>query len=106
MRYYDETGRRVPDPRGESVPLLPMTLMLTLGLVFGVLAMVVYTYVWVPAQTETTAPVTFFSSFGTIGERGNVQIYTWTDPDSGRDYLVPVYGDVVGGMCPREGGDI
>ena len=103
-KYYDNTGRRVPSPRGESVPSAPVVLLLALGFALGLLAAVVYVYVYTPAQTSTTAPVTYAGSVGTMDDGGNVQIYSWTDPKTNREYLVPVYGDAVGGMCERRTG--
>ena len=34
---------------------------------------------------------------GTIGDGGNIHIYTWSDPDSGRTYFVTDRG----GICER-----
>lgn len=95
-RYYDESGNRVPDPRGQRTPLGGYVMALVIGVLVGLLAMVSYAY-WYDNQTHTTAPVTYFSAIGTIGDGGNIHIYTWSDPDSGRTYLVTDRG----GICER-----
>lgn len=95
-RYYDESGNRVPDPRGQSVPLGVYVASVAIGILIGVLVMVSYAY-WHEHQTKTTAPVTYFSAVGTIGDGGNIHIYTWSDPDSGRTYFVTDRG----GICER-----
>ena len=99
--YAHPAERRRTRSDRASAPSTVCVLAFALGMIIGVLAVITYAYVWEPSQTTTTAPVTYLSSVGTIADGGNVQIYVWSDPDSHRDYLVPVYKDSVGGMCER-----
>lgn len=99
-RYYDASGRRVPDPRDGMVPASSCVLALIIGMLVGALILLTCVYVVGPSTTHTTADVTYISSFGTIGDHGDVQVYSWTD-DDGKEYLVPVYGSTVGGICRR-----
>lgn len=41
MRYYDKWGRRIPSPRGESVPLSEYVIMLLLAVMMSAFVMYV-----------------------------------------------------------------
>lgn len=91
--------RRTRDNR--VVPSTIWVLVFSVVLIAIVISVAVCMNAWKSGRRETTAPVTYLSSAGTIANGGNVQVYVWTDPDSHRDYLIPVYKDSVGGLCER-----
>lgn len=91
--------RRTRDNR--AVPSTILALVFSVVLIAIVISVAACMNVWKSGRRETTAPVTYLSSAGTIADGGNVQVYVWTDPDSHRDYLIPVYKDSVGGLCER-----
>lgn len=82
------------------VPASSCVFFLIIGMLVGALVLMACVYVVRPSMRHTTAEVTYLSSFGTIGDHGDVQVYSWTDED-GTEYVVPVYGDSVGGACRR-----
>lgn len=89
---------RRPTPRTQRTVPNPFIVFLLTAIIAAFISVMAY-HVYTnrrPVQ-NTTAPITFFGAVGTVQDGGDIRIYTWTDPDSNRTYLVTDRG----GICER-----
>ena len=89
---------RRPTPRTQRTVPNPFAVFLLTAIITAFLTVMAY-HVYLNRRTvqHTTAPVSFFGAVGTVQDGGDIRIYIWTDPDSGRSYLITDRG----GICER-----
>lgn len=109
MKYYDETGRRVPAPRHDKVPSNASTALLSLFFVaviigLGVWALMSQGHVILASESAMKAEksehlITHDSMTAVHTYDGEIiRFYVMTDPDTQVQYIV----NDRGGMCVRE----
>lgn len=97
---YDRSGRRAPTVR-EAVPLGGYVAAFVTGCALAIAALTAWLW-WDSRQTVGThAPVSYLGAVGTVRDGGDIRVYTWTDPDSMRVYLITDRG----GICERGGNE-